>query len=371
MFSNRVCKLAWRRAPPAGLSVCLAVLLGCLGPPASEDARAQVYKYKDSSGRWIFSDRPPPGQASRTPSGVQQSATDGDDLRAGLLEQHPPRTDVERTSLAVVTVHTPMGHGSGFFVTDDGYLVTNKHVVRGSQTEQWQRTRDKVEAAESQFEAYEAKLKRAQAQRQKLNETIAEYEKAIRKETSSLRRKELEYDLQRLQDHKRSRDQEYNEARRAYEEARRKFNTSKSEFDFRSSMARVANNFKIVLKNKRELNARLVKVSERYDLALLKLDGFQTPAVEITASDAVGQGARVFALGSPLQGRDYVTAGILTARNGENLVTDATINPGNSGGPLTDEQGRVIGVNTWKDMAGGYGIAIPVERLRAEFPDAF
>ncbi|HYY10347.1 MAG TPA: trypsin-like peptidase domain-containing protein [Kineosporiaceae bacterium] len=95
-----------------------------------------------------------------------------------------------------------------------------------------------------------------------------------------------------------------------------------------------------------------------YDLAVVKTDVRNLPALPLGDSDSVLVGDPVLAVGAPLGLQGTVTQGIISARNRpvvagqasetsfiNALQTDAAINPGNSGGPLLDGQGRVVGVN--------------------------
>jgi serine protease Do len=131
------------------------------------------------------------------------------------------------------------------------------------------------------------------------------------------------------------------------------------------------------------LPARVVGVDALTDLALLKIDASDLPAISWGDSDALAVGALVWAVGSPYALERSVSFGILSAKDREGLTTspyqdflqtDAAINPGNSGGALVDRQGRLIGINT--AVIGpsfqGIGFAIPAktaqqvyERLRA------
>ena len=120
----------------------------------------------------------------------------------------------------------------------------------------------------------------------------------------------------------------------------------------------------------RKLPAHPVAIDKEADLALLKLlDDKPFPAAAIGASGRLAVGQTVFAIGSPITAElnFSVTRGILSAprrtiRKHEYLQHDAALNPGNSGGPLVDEDGRVIGINTWKMMdTQGIGFAIPIE----------
>jgi putative serine protease PepD len=112
-----------------------------------------------------------------------------------------------------------------------------------------------------------------------------------------------------------------------------------------------------------------------------------TPA-QLGSSGTVRVGQEVVAIGSPLGLSGTVTSGIISALDrpvraggegsGQDTVldaiqTDAAINPGNSGGPLTDMQGRVIGINSAIASLGmgngqvgsiGLGFAIPIDQAR-------
>src|SRR5699024_7762959 len=111
------------------------------------------------------------------------------------------------------------------------------------------------------------------------------------------------------------------------------------------------------------------------DLAVLKIDGQELPAIAVGNSNKVEVGDWVMAIGNPFQLRSTVTAGIVSALNRDMHIihnqrriesfiqTDAAINKGNSGGALVNTSGELIGVNTAiASMSGnyqGYGFAAP------------
>ncbi|WP_293373801.1 Do family serine endopeptidase [Nevskia sp.] len=127
------------------------------------------------------------------------------------------------------------------------------------------------------------------------------------------------------------------------------------------------------LSDRRQFPAELVGSDERSDLALLKIDAKDLPAVKLADVKKARVGDWVLAIGSPF-GFDYtVTAGIISAK-GRNLETeqyvpfiqtDAAVNPGNSGGPLFNLKGEVIGVNSqiYSQNGGFQGVAfaIPID----------
>ena len=130
-----------------------------------------------------------------------------------------------------------------------------------------------------------------------------------------------------------------------------------------------AEEIRVVLADRRELEAKLLTQDERYDLALLRIDtsGEKFPFLEMRDSDSVEVGDIVLAIGNPFGLNQTVTSGIISAvarsAGGVNdsnffIQTDAAINPGNSGGALVSLDGRLIGINTaiYSQTGGSVGI---------------
>lgn len=127
----------------------------------------------------------------------------------------------------------------------------------------------------------------------------------------------------------------------------------------------------VTLTDKRELKAKLIGVDERTDVALVKINAANLPAVTIGDSNKVRVGEWVVAIGSPFGLDNTVTAGIVSAKGRDTgdylpfIQTDVAVNPGNSGGPLIDMQGEVIGINSqiYSRTGGFMGIsfAIPID----------
>jgi Do/DeqQ family serine protease len=133
-----------------------------------------------------------------------------------------------------------------------------------------------------------------------------------------------------------------------------------------------AESIAVVLKDGRELPAKLVGSDPRCDVAVLRVDAHGLPAIEIADSSRIRVGDLVLAIGNPFGIGQTVTMGIISATGRANLgindvedfiQTDAAINPGNSGGALVDMDGRLMGINTAiVSRSGGYqgiGFAIP------------
>jgi serine protease Do len=122
---------------------------------------------------------------------------------------------------------------------------------------------------------------------------------------------------------------------------------------------------------RRILEAKLVGTHQETDLALLKVNAKELPALPLATTRRVRQGQLVFAVGSPEGLQNTVTMGVISsvARQPDPnkamvyIQTDAPINPGNSGGPLVDMEGNVVGINTFilsgSGGSEGIGFAIP------------
>ena len=122
--------------------------------------------------------------------------------------------------------------------------------------------------------------------------------------------------------------------------------------------------------NSKEYSARIIGADKTTDLALIKIDAKNLPAIVIANSDDVKVGEWVLAVGNPLGLNNTVTAGIVSAKArqmGEGVTsmiqTDAAINQGNSGGALVNTNGALIGINAMLASPTGsnigYGFAIP------------
>lgn len=144
----------------------------------------------------------------------------------------------------------------------------------------------------------------------------------------------------------------------------------------------------VTLNSGKKFSGTVLGADAAYDLAVVKINATDLPALQFGNSDAIQVGDQVIAIGSPLGLTGTVTSGIISAKNravtssggtGESsfinaLQTDAAINPGNSGGPLVDATGAVIGVNSAIASLGssfggqsgsiGLGFAIPINQAK-------
>ena len=142
----------------------------------------------------------------------------------------------------------------------------------------------------------------------------------------------------------------------------------------------------VTLLDKRVYDAKVIGRDPTTDVAVIKVDAKDLPAVSLGDDSRARVGQWVVAIGNPL-GLDFtVTAGIISAKGRplpgllqnryqitDYIQTDAAINPGNSGGPLVNIRGEVIGINSAiassTGFYAGYGFAIPVTLAKQVMDD--
>ena len=145
-----------------------------------------------------------------------------------------------------------------------------------------------------------------------------------------------------------------------------------------------------IANDKKEYTAKIIGTDPETDVAVLKIDAKDLPAITLGDSDQLEVGDIVLAIGNPFgiarqAGQTTsVTMGIISALGRNNvdfggqpkvqfpiqdfIQTDATINPGNSGGALVDAEGRLVGINTGIETSSrgneGIGFAVPINMAR-------
>lgn len=138
-----------------------------------------------------------------------------------------------------------------------------------------------------------------------------------------------------------------------------------------------ADSIEVALSDGRKMSAKVVGTDPDTDLALIKVDAENLPAITFASSEKLSVGDVVLAIGNPFGVGQTITQGIVSALGRthlginiyENFIqTDASINPGNSGGALIDTEGNLVGINSaiYSRSGGsmGIGFAIPATLAR-------
>ncbi len=142
----------------------------------------------------------------------------------------------------------------------------------------------------------------------------------------------------------------------------------------------------VTLTDRKNYVAKVVGTDPNTDLALIKIDATNLPAIPVGNSDDVRLGQWVLAIGYPLNLDVTVTQGIISAKSrsiGINrqgsapveafLQTDAAVNPGSSGGALVNTNGELIGINSAiaspTGAYAGYAYSIPSNLMKKVIND--
>jgi serine protease Do len=136
----------------------------------------------------------------------------------------------------------------------------------------------------------------------------------------------------------------------------------------------VADDVRVRLADGRELAARVLAIDEQADLAALRVETSDLPAIDLGDSHQLQPGQLVIALGTPYGVTGGATIGTVVGigdslgetrqRGNEWLVASLHLRPGHSGGPMVDARGRLVGINTMMN-GSDVGIAVPVHVAKA------
>ena len=263
---------------------------------------------------------------------------------AGQLEEFAPaRSPVETARNATVSLVSPWGSGTGFFIDSHGTIITNRHVV----------------------EVDEAQLHILQQEARRVNEYL-ENERGnlalIHKRIPSIQDKA--YKRQVIKNTE-LREREYKNNKERYQELQERLQVME-ESDF-------ARDGKVILIDGSEYQVSTLQISPEHDLAMLSVYVYNSPFIKPAAKgEWPAQGQKVFTIGSPVGLRHTVTSGVISGYRSyegkEYVQIDAPINPGNSGGPLITPEGKLLGVNTMIIRnTQGIGFAIPFKTVDQAF----
>jgi len=302
---------------------------------------------------------------------------------------------IEQACRATVKIVTSFGVGSGFFVNEKGYILTNRHVLEAGKKEARQ-IYQKINQIERILRTKEQRILEIEKQLQNKKDALIQQHKWLSERREWLRsfesqldlaysvhrrhyynllktyeRKRVEYNL-RLTEYY-SDIKEFNSMVAEYRSEKASLQTIEHEYNLLKSVASEVpsrNVLKAYMADGSEHSPYIVAISDRHDLALLRLPGRASSFLEPGKSTQLLRGEPLYAIGNPLGLGTSVTNGVFSGYFEGFIQTNAQINPGNSGGPLVTKDGRVIGINTMKKVERGIegiAFAIPIEVALDEF----
>lgn len=328
------------------------------------DGFAKIYKYKNKDGTIVYTDTPSEQtgkaeQIDNTHAGEKAST----DISEQLNSKLKPKTIIEKAALCVVTIKSSLGHGSGFFITDDGYILTNKHVIRVPEEEEKRRKTIHANAT-SKIKSYQKQLNEEKKRLDNYKKRVDEYKKYLESIDNQKEKRFVQTDYQAALKQYQSWLKEYNRREHTFKKQVKSYEGQKNADDLNLSLANLDQHFTIYLSDNSKHHVYLVAISQAQDLALLKLNGYKTPFLTPANRALLNKGQPVYAIGNPATLKNSVSKGIISGWENDFIKTDAKIYPGNSGGPLVTETGNVAGINTFKKLTHkfeGLGFALPVD----------
>jgi len=324
-----------------------------------DQCSGKIYKYKDKNGKWCFTNDPsvvPDLNKAEERNSIDTETID--DLQKRLSETSRPRNKVEEARNATVAIKNSLGMGSGFFITEDGYILTNKHVIKGDEAKLIQVEKRLSEEKTRLDQEHKAILKKQESLKKSkaLLDSQGKYAPADLSAAYFIDKRDLKFWIM-----------SYERRKKGFEKRSTAFNDLKRKMCYPYDS-------KIVLINNEEFDVSVVSISYSHDLALLRIYGYKCPFIEPAIPHQLENGTPLYAIGSPLRLMHSVTSGIYSGlrkfSQQSYIQTNAQINPGNSGGPLITKDGKVIGINTWKvvgPQVEGVGFAIPINVALKEF----
>jgi len=342
----------------------------------SNHCYAGISSYTDEDGVIHFVESP-----NQIPNKSDQPNKSRRNINNELKVGFYPEDNVETARNATVKIEVPGGGAAaGFFISQNGYILTNKHVVMGIKNE--------IKSKEERWEQENIANSKKRYQLSKAKDLLDKKEKWLKTQLDIIRKlakqpgneklyhtRLAEYTIIKTQYDDEIR--EYRDRKRIYDEIKIQLDLRKAEINKMRSKAYERSGVDVYLVNGKQFYAWVKATSHEYDLALLKLSSNNiTPCLKSANAYQMVTGEKVYSIGNPMNVGHSVSSGIISgikreSRSGHIYIqTTAQMSPGSSGGPLIDQYGRVIGINTWKIIGGGaegLNFAIPVDIALKEF----
>ena len=186
---------------------------------------AEVYKYKDENGVWRFTDTPPKySDKIELLSGTEspEGHTGIRNLKDELFKKYKPKNAIQKASIGTVTIKSTLGLGSGFFITGKGHIITNRHVLRGDETQQ-KHAKKYINNVDNAISQADKKYHQTDQKLYRIKQQLEIQRKAILAEKDLIAQKRAEEVYQEKL-------AEYNKRKKLFEEERRQYKSQKSNY---------------------------------------------------------------------------------------------------------------------------------------------
>ena len=350
--------------------LCIVVLFIFSGSSAD----AKIYKYQDEQGHWHFTDTPVGDIPEDTPD--QRPSADLSEIRdieSQMINAYDPQTPIDQAAIAVVAIHTGSKYRTGFFITDNGYLITHRDSLKSETVKsnvemdpnKIEENRRTLKQAKRWLANQEANLKTAEEQLQQLKFQAENETEPVLREQKQQDYEKTRFDVARKKGFLVKKRNQYMRLEQNVEASRNAMAGGDTEAEYEETI-------RVELKGFSSYPARLVATSMRYNLALLKIDNCKSPIIEMLERDAVQKGMPVTVIGNPHKHEITRHTGTVVNFAGDFIKSSAFSSSYDSGGPLLTEDGRWIGVVFHRapigdrgDLQSGY--ALSADALMKEF----
>jgi hypothetical protein len=254
--------------------LCAAIFLG-------RSPEAAVYKYQDENGVWHFSDAPPDVAEDAVEQMVRDKKvkiTTGTDLQKQLSKKLPAQNKIEHARIATVLIKIASHYGSGFFITDNGYIVTNKYVVHEGaeelvkvqkeleiEQEKLDRIANRLSDENFWLEEENAWLMETQAELERIRRLMGNSARSLsRAEKNDYNEQTTEYNV-RLGTYS-GRKSEYGRQEQQYNNMEATFQNRRYDYDKMDIKIHSQRECTVILADETKLIAEEVAVSDKHDL---------------------------------------------------------------------------------------------------------
>ena len=326
-------------------------------------AHGDLYKWQDNDGQWHFGDAPEPGKVAKVEKSIPLNS-EYEDLKQQLLQDVSPNSPVDEAVMAAVTIKTTLGQGVGFFVNDEGYLVTLLSVVRPKPAHGVGEKLDNFEA-EVEMHATEAKKLKVivDEREQRVNEL-----KKLRTKKSGDERKKVSISLKEAQAALREIKAQYNRVNAKARTARQAREQWIRQQNIKNSRAKIDAQFRAVLQNGQEKMLDLVTISNSHGLALLRLPGYHTPHVIIEDDYKLSFGQKLFVVGGVGSAGVELKEVSVAQKLRDLFIVNQSVSPKALGGMVMDSEGLVIGM-VRDNLSSVQASVMPIRNAIEAFPN--